>query len=260
MVTWMGLSWAMRLMWYLVRRLLYRHRHSNGGRKRDSSGGAGDERIDTLIDSKWWKAIGWWTGQAMWVAMVSFPLVACNLSHREDQRGFWTAWDRYGSMVWLVGWVMEGWADEQRFLFNATPASLRQNPFINWGLWAYSRHPNYCGEFLCWLGIWMVSQPVHTTATSLLSFLSSPLFTILLLTKISGIPISEAKDDRRFGRLPAYLQYKYVTSPFFPIPPSLYAQLEAGVRKYFLFESFQPKVRRVKRTLMSNSLASSPNK
>lgn len=259
-VTVMAVSWALRLMWYVVFKRLLRFGQPtiDSGRKHHKS--HGDERIDNLIDGTWWRAAGWWLGQSVWVSAVLLPVMACNLSRHDDTRGFWTAWDRYGIMLWLVGWVMESVADEQRFLFNATPSSLRPSPFIADGLWSWSRHPNYCGEFLNWLGIWMVCVPVLDKTAAIVTFLSSPVFTLLLLTKVTGIPQSEVRDDKRFGRLPAYLQYKYCTSPFFPMPPRLYAQLESGVRKYLLFESFQPKVRRVKRTLLSNSLASSPNK
>lgn len=253
-ITVMSTAWAIRLWWFVVVKRLFRRR-SNSRHNRH-----GDERVESLIDGSPFRAALWWTGQSLWVSLVSLPVLACNLSHIDDQAGFWTAWDRYGVMMWLVGWSMEAVADEQRYLFNQTPSALRLSPFISHGLWSWSRHPNYCGEFLSWLGVWMVSVPVLSRSAGIATFISSPLFTLLLLTKVTGIPPSEARDDKRFGRLPAYLQYKYVTSPIFPMPPRLYARLESQVRKFLLFESFQPKVRRVKRTLLSNSLASSPNK
>lgn len=62
-----------------------------------------------------------------------------------------------GVALWLIGFTMEWVADEQLRCFlrrrwrsgqyqQGTPKSCRT------GLWRYSRHPNYFGEWIIWLG------------------------------------------------------------------------------------------------------------
>lgn len=251
-ITWMFLAWSLRLLFHLIRRAQSRHSR----RKLD-------KRPDQAFDrQQFMKILTWWLGQAVWITCASCTVLSTNLSRFDDVYGFWTIWDRSAVTLWMVGWVMEAVSDDQRYWFNILlDPQYKATHFLSTGLWKWSRHPNYCGTFLHWLGLWMLGVPTNKSRLQSLLFLAlSPASTLILLTKFSGIPTSEAHDDRRFGRLPTYLQYKYVTSPFFPLPPSLYAQLEPGMRKWLLFETFQPKVRRVKRTLLSNSLASSPNK
>ncbi|KAH3862758.1 hypothetical protein DPMN_025732 [Dreissena polymorpha] len=68
--------------------------------------------------------------------------------------------------------------------------------FLCSGLWKVSRHPNYFGEILLWIGIFIIS-------TSVLSYgewavVLSPIFISVILLFLSGIPLLEKKADERF--------------------------------------------------------------
>jgi steroid 5-alpha reductase family enzyme len=79
------------------------------------------------------------------------------------------------------------------------------------GLWRYSRHPNYFGEFCVWWGLWLVAL----SAGAWWSVLSPLLMTVLLL-KVSGVTLLE-KDIGE--RRPAYRAYVARTNAFFPWRP-----------------------------------------
>ncbi|MGC9400662.1 MAG: DUF1295 domain-containing protein [Anaerolineae bacterium] len=48
--------------------------------------------------------------------------------------------------------------------------------------------------------------------------LISPLFVMLLLTRISGIPMLEARADEEWGGQPEYEAYKQTTPVLIPLP------------------------------------------
>jgi len=65
------------------------------------------------------------------------------------------------------------------------------------GLWSYSRHPNYCGEIILWFGTTIfVSQSLHKWE---MVSLICPFFVYFLLSKVSGVPLLEAKADKKWG-------------------------------------------------------------
>ncbi|MEM2138691.1 MAG: DUF1295 domain-containing protein, partial [Candidatus Woesearchaeota archaeon] len=72
------------------------------------------------------------------------------------------------------------------------------------------RHPNYFGEILCWLGIFIFTSPALKGILWLT--IISPIFITFLLLFISGIPILEKNADRRYGHLKEYQEYKRKTS------------------------------------------------
>ena len=118
----------------------------------------------------------------------------------------------FGVIVWVIGIVFEIVADEQKRIFRLEKNN--ESKFISSGLWGISRHPNYFGEIVLWIGIAMISVP------SLSGFqyitLISPLFITLLLTKISGVNLLEDHADKKWGSLPEYIEYKKETSVLVP--------------------------------------------
>ena len=68
------------------------------------------------------------------------------------------AWVAAGGLIWAIGFGIEVVADRQKSAFRKDPANAGR--FISSGLWAWSRHPNYCGEIVLWVGVALIALPV----------------------------------------------------------------------------------------------------
>ena len=117
-----------------------------------------------------------------------------------------------GCALWVLGFAFEAIADKQKKSFSEIPEN--KDKFITLGLWAISRHPNYFGETLLWLGIAIVSLPLLSEWQFVT--LVSPVFVYLLLTKISGLPFLEEKAEKKWGNDKGYLEYKNNTPILIP--------------------------------------------
>tara|TARA_B110000438_G_scaffold210203_2_gene202145 strand:- start:1289 stop:1681 length:393 start_codon:yes stop_codon:yes gene_type:complete len=109
-----------------------------------------------------------------------------------------------GTTLWAIGFAIEVAADRQKRRFRAKAEN--HGRFITTGLWAYSRHPNYFGEILLWVGVAVAAMPALSSWAY--ATLVSPLFVWALLTRISGIPLLETAADRRWGGQEDYETYK----------------------------------------------------
>lgn len=154
-----------------------------------------------------------WTIQALWVLLTA----ACALViiTGGDQRELGLI-GYAGITMWVIGFVIEVIADKQKTAFKKD--AKNKGKWINSGLWAWSRHPNYFGEILLWTGVAVLALPIlhgwqYVT-------LISPVFVFLLLTQVSGIKQLTAKGMKRWGDDPAYQRYMVSTSMLVPLPPS----------------------------------------
>lgn len=138
--------------------------------------------------------------QGLWVSLTAAAALAALTSTRVQPLG---ATDAAALAVFGIGFGLEVVADRQKRAFRRDPAN--RDRFIATGLWARSRHPNYLGEILLWTGIAGLAWPV--LAGPQLFTLVSPLFVFVLLTRISGIPLLEARGLARWGADPAYRAY-----------------------------------------------------
>jgi steroid 5-alpha reductase family enzyme len=113
-----------------------------------------------------------------------------------------------GVTLWLVGYMGEGLADSQLASFKRKTESHGQICLV--GLWRYSRHPNYFFEWVQWLGyfVFAFSSPLGGWTAY------APLLMLFLLTKVSGIPPTEAHLLASKGA--AYQHYQQTTSAFVP--------------------------------------------
>ena len=117
-----------------------------------------------------------------------------------------------GVIIWITGFLFEVIADEQKRRFRNNDSNHGQ--FITTGLWSISRHPNYFGEILIWIGMAVISFPVLSGWQY--ATLISPLFVILLLTKVSGINLLEESAGKKWGSLDEYQTYKANTAVLIP--------------------------------------------
>lgn len=154
-----------------------------------------------------------WSLQALW---SSFTLAAALAAITALERRPLDLWAAVGLLVWVIGFAIEATADWQKEAFRRDPAN--RGRFIQSGLWAWSRHPNYFGEIVLWIGVALIALPVLSGwqwAT-----LVSPLFVAVLLLRISGAPLLEAQADARWGDDAAYQAYKARTPLLIPRRPA----------------------------------------
>ncbi|MEA2311766.1 MAG: hypothetical protein QOE28_1734 [Solirubrobacteraceae bacterium] len=140
-------------------------------------------------------------GVLVWV--VSLPLQAVAV-----KGGSIGALDLAGVLLWAVGLVFEGGGDLQLARFKSDPAN--QGKVMDRGLWRYTRHPNYFGDFCVWWGLYAIAL-----AAGAWWAIAAPLVMTLLLTRVSG------KDhlERSMSERPGYREYVQRTSGFVPLPP-----------------------------------------
>lgn len=117
--------------------------------------------------------------------------------------------DVAGAALVSFGLAFEAIADAQLARFKADPANAGR--VLDRGLWRYTRHPNYFGEFCVWWGFYAIAFGAGGGWT-----VFSPLLMTLLLLKVSGVALLE-KDIGQ--RRPAYRDYVARTNAFFPGPP-----------------------------------------
>lgn len=122
-----------------------------------------------------------------------------------------TGSDFLGLAIVLFGLGFESLADWQLAKFKSEPTS--EGKVMDCGLWRYTRHPNYFGEFCVWWGFFIMAIASGAWIT-----IVSPLLMSFLLLKISGVPMLE-KDI--VERRPAYREYAERTNAFFPGPPKV---------------------------------------
>lgn len=173
---------------------------------------AGEDRRFREIKPSFPRFLLTWTIQGLW---VSFSVAAGLAAITSTVRVGLDAFAVVGFIVWLIGFAIEVIADRQKSAFNAVPAN--KGKFIHTGLWSWSRHPNYFGEIVLWIGVAIIALPIlqgWQWAT-----LISPIFIILLLTRISGVPLLEKRADEKWGGQPEYEAYKAGTSVLVPMPP-----------------------------------------
>ncbi|MFK5584039.1 DUF1295 domain-containing protein [Serinicoccus sp. LYQ131] len=191
----MVLLWALRLGSFLFRRIL-------------ASGS--DGRFDELKQS-WSRFLLVWSTQALWVVFTAGAALTAITSQERLPLG-WLA--GVGIGLWVLGFALEATADAQKAAFRSDPAN--QGRFISTGVWAWSRHPNYVGEILLWLGVALVALPVLSGWQYLT--LLSPVLIYLQLRFASGVPPLERRADARWGGQQDYEAYKRSTPVLLPLP------------------------------------------
>jgi len=170
-----------------------------------------DERFDA-IKPLFTRFLMAWTLQGLWVFLT---LAAALSAMTSEQRVPLGLLGFVGMAIWAAGFAIEAVGDRQKRAFRQDPENSGR--FINTGLWAWSRHPNYFGEIVLWLGIALIALPSLSGWQYVT--LISPLFVFLLITRVSGIPPLESRAEARWGDQPEFRAYKARTPVLIPRNP-----------------------------------------
>lgn len=134
---------------------------------------------------------------------ISLPLLAAATGQAS------IGWlDHLGVLLWTIGMLFESVGDWQLARFKAQPGN--HGRVLDRGLWGWTRHPNYFGEFCVWWGYYLIALAAGGWWT-----LPAALLMTWLLLKVSGVSLLE--QDLRH-RKPAYREYMLRTNTFFPGP------------------------------------------
>lgn len=142
--------------------------------------------------------------QAVFLWIISLAVQFGQLSPTPDR---YTWLDILGVLVWSAGFVFESIGDWQLAKFKADPQN--KGRVMDRGLWAYSRHPNYFGEFLIWWGVFLITLSTPNSWWTVLS----PIIITAVLLKMTGIPLTEKTTVKK---RPGYTDYIKRTSAFIP--------------------------------------------
>jgi steroid 5-alpha reductase family enzyme len=116
--------------------------------------------------------------------------------------------DGLGAALWAVGLYFEAVGDWQLARFKADPANTGR--VMDRGLWRYTRHPNYFGDFCMWWGLYLIALSAGAWWS-----IAGPLIMSFLLLRFSGVRLLEHDIGER---RPAYAEYVRRTNAFFPGP------------------------------------------
>lgn len=186
-------AWGVRLGSYLFIRI----------RKMKKDPRFDDKRDDFFKFLKFWMV----QGLTAWLVMMSSTLFF-NL-----ERTSFNYLSIIGLMVWASGLTIESIADYQKYQFKTNPKN--KSKWIESGLWHYSRHPNYFGEIMNWVGVYLFTLSSFNLVSALIA-LASPAYITITLLFISGIPPLERRHDKKWGNKKAYKEYKKRTSILIP--------------------------------------------
>ena len=189
--------WASRLGYFLFKRVLK----------------VGEDKRFEEIKKSFSRFLMTWTLQGLWVSFTSAAaLAAITINQPMQYSKYDLALLIIGGLVWILGFSFEAIADHQKNKFRANPEN--KGRFISSGLWSISRHPNYFGEIVIWIGVALIALP--TLVGWRFIVLISPLFIMLQLLLISGVPMLEKRADKKWGGQEDYEEYKKNTPVLIP--------------------------------------------
>ena len=187
------LIWALRLGLFLFVRVLK----------------AGEDRRFREVKQNFSKFLVWWSVSALWVFLTAanaLTMIINNVSFTDDFYFY------FGLSLWLIGFSFEAIADEQKRRFKSDKKN--KDAFISTGLWGLSRHPNYFGEILLWIGMAVIALP--TLIGWQYVTLISPIFIYFLLTRVSGVNLLEDRANQKWGGTEEYESYVKKTPVLMP--------------------------------------------
>lgn len=187
------LLWASRLGIYLLIRI-----HKMGR----------DKRFDEMRKS-FWRFGRFWILQGITVWIVLLPSMLF-LTKSPKELSWYSC---IGLVIWTFGLTIETLADIQKFRFINNLDN--KGKWINSGIWKYSRHPNYFGEIILWLGLYIFVLGNLSTGEAFVGVIG-PLYIAFLILFVSGVPLLEKAAEKKWGENNEYQNYKKKTSMLIP--------------------------------------------
>lgn len=142
--------------------------------------------------------------QSFFMFIIAMPIIHSNKHFSEINNLTFI-----GILIWFIGFVFEAVGDYQKTLFKKNINN--KDKILTTGLWKYTRHPNYFGESVMWIGVFIVAVNFSYPFESIINLIS-PITLTWLLTKVSGVPMLEGK----YKENEAYQNYIKNTPSFFP--------------------------------------------
>jgi len=165
---------------------------------------------------------GFWTIQAAWAWICMVPHTLLLYGAKSMAAGSAAMalgpLDAIAATIMIGGIVFESVADWQKWKHRFDPS--KKGTFCKTGLWSLCRQPNYFGELCTWWGGYflalpgLLAGPWGWKAAAL--GVVSPLWIQFLLLFVSGIPLSEKGNEKKYGQMEEYKQYKKDTPLLIP--------------------------------------------
>ncbi len=185
----MIIMWALRLGGFLLYRILKMGK---------------DDRFEDFRNSKS-GFLKFWLLQTISIWILALPVTEGLTSYKTLD------FHMYAFILFSFGWILEATSDFQKFVFKT---KFGKNALITQGLYTYVRHPNYLGEIIMWVAVFWYVTPV------LLGWqwfvVVSPIWIIVLLIGISGIPLIEKGNSVRYKDSPEYRDFVSKTRRLLP--------------------------------------------
>ena len=192
--------WLIRLLGFLAYRIIRR---------------GNDWRFDALIKNNAYNFFGWTCG-GTWCYLNGFCLWTL-AGH--SRRGSISMITWAGLMIQFIGLLTECVSDYQKYQFR----EKNKTGFINVGLWKYSRHPNYLGEIINWVGLAIASigalEEKNNPSVSMYIFmmcLVSPIWSVFFLF-FTSLMLLEKRGNEKWRASSSYVEYKKKTPILFPV-------------------------------------------
>ena len=195
--------WGIRLAGYLAWR--------NLGRPEDHRYRAMRERIGPRF--RWISLYYVFVLQGVLIWVVALPIQLAPLAAGPEPGHQVTVMRIIGLASWIIGMFFETTGDIQLARFKANPDN--HGKIMDRGLWRYTRHPNYFGDFMVWWGLFAIAMASPAGLAGRGFTVVGPLVMSILLIRVSGVALLEQSlRDRR----PGYADYIQRTSAFWPWP------------------------------------------
>jgi steroid 5-alpha reductase family enzyme len=183
--------WGLRLSLYILRRNWGKPEDFRYQKWRQESSGRW-----------WWQSlfqVFFLQGLLMWI--ISAPLLAAQAGANSSAG----IWELAGIVIWAIGFFFESVGDLQLAHFRSDPKN--KGKVLDYGVWRYTRHPNYFGDSAQWWGFFLIAVGAGGWWT-----VFSPIVMTLFLLRVSGVSLLE----KTMGTRPGYQEYIKRTSAFIP--------------------------------------------